>query len=228
MSTATPAQFGEGPLARAAAAVYNLLVVEILFLVTTVPALFPLVLLDRDPSNAPLWALCALPLGPAFSAALFALHHRRQDLTELTPARAFWRGYRLNVFAVLKVWVPWLAWLTLVGVNLAHFGAAGIPRWWAVCLVLVAVVVSLAASNALVITSLFTFRGRDIARLALYFLVRRPGVTLGTACLLVVAAGITAVSSEAVLVLLGSVFALVLLRTCAPMIAEVRERFTAA
>jgi len=56
---------------------------------------------------------------------------------------------------------------------------------------------------------------------------RKPGVTLGNGCLLVAAAGVTAISSEAVLALLGSVLAAALLVTCRPMIAEVRREFTA-
>ena len=40
------------------------------------------------------------------------------------------------------------------------------------------------------------------------------------------AAGITAFTSEAVLALLGSVLAALLLRTCRPMIAEIQREFT--
>jgi Protein of unknown function, DUF624 len=220
-------QFGEGPLARGSALVYNLLVVELLLLVATLPGLAVLVLLDRDASNLPLAAACALPLGPALSAAVYALHHRRRDLAELRPAAAFWRGYRLNLRGALQVWVPWLALMTIVAVNLAHLAAAGVPRWWAALLVLVGAAATLAAANALVITSLFAFRARDVGRLAMVFLARTPGVTLGNACLLIVAAAITVVSSEAVLALLGSVLAAALVRTCRPMIVEVRRDFTA-
>jgi uncharacterized membrane protein YesL len=219
--------FGTGPLARACALVYNLLVVELLFLLTAVPGLVALVLLDRDASNAPLVAACAVPLGPAFSAALYALHHRSHDLTDLAPGRAFWRGYRSNARPVLKLWLPWLAWLTIVAVNLAHFAAAGVPAWWGVLLVLVALVVTLGVANALVITSLFEFRTTDVARLALYFLVHRRGATIANLCLLVVAAGITLLSSEAVLALLGSVLAVGLLANSRSMVAIIRDQFTA-
>jgi len=219
-------QFGTGPLARAAALVYTVLVVEVLLLITTVPAMIPLVLLDRDTSNLPLVAACALPLGPALSAALYALHHRSTDLTDLRPAAAFWRGYRANLREALLIWVPWLAWMSIVAVNLANFSAAAVPGWWAVLLVVVAVASSLWLANALVIASLFTFRISDIARLAAYFLVRTKGVTLGNACLLVVAAGLTVFLSEAVLAVVGSVLALMLVRNARPMIAEVREEFT--
>ena len=47
-------RFGNGPLARAAALIYTLLVVEALFLATGGVGLVPLVLLDRDASNLPL------------------------------------------------------------------------------------------------------------------------------------------------------------------------------
>jgi uncharacterized membrane protein YesL len=219
-------QFGEGPLSRAAARIYSLMVIEALLLLSGGPGLVPLILLDRDASNVPLAALCALPLGPALSAALYALHRHRSDLTDLKPALAFWRGYRMNVGGVLKIWLPALAALTVIGVNLANLRAARIPVWWAVLLVVIAVVLTLWLANALVITSLFAFRGRDVARLAAYFLTRTRRVTLGVFCLLVVAVAVTALASELVLALLGSLFALSLLQTSRPLIAEVRRDFT--
>ncbi|MFC0527877.1 hypothetical protein [Phytohabitans kaempferiae] len=218
--------FGNGPLSQAAALVYTLLVVELLFLLATLPGLVPLVLLAADSSNLPLVAACALPLGPALSAALYALRHRSGDLTDLRPAAAFWRGYRLNALASLKVWAPCLAWLTVIGLNLANFGAADVPGWWAGLLVAVGIAVTLWLGNALVITSLFDFRTVDVARLALLFLGRAPGVTLGNALLLVLTALLTAATSEAVVALLGSLLVLVLLLTSRPMITTIQEEFT--
>ncbi|GAB3077356.1 hypothetical protein [Micromonospora schwarzwaldensis] len=227
MSASGRREFGDGPLSRAAAAVHILLVVELLLLLTTVPGLVALVLLDRDASNLPLVAVCLLPVGPAVSAALHALRHQRRDLTDLRPAAAFRRAYRANLPGVLRVWVPTLVWLTLIAVNLAHLPAAAVPAWWAVPLALVGAGVVLVGANALVIVSLFTFRTRDVVRLAGYFLVRTPGVTVGNAVLLAAAAGVTAVFSEAVLALLGAVGVLALLRIGEPMIDVIRREFTA-
>ncbi|MEV1178068.1 hypothetical protein AB0J09_57765, partial [Nonomuraea sp. NPDC049784] len=89
-------RFGQGPLSRAATLVYSLLVVEGMFLVASAPGLVALTLLGGDASNVPLAAACALPLGPALSAALYALRHRSRDLTDLHPAAAFWRGYKAD------------------------------------------------------------------------------------------------------------------------------------
>jgi hypothetical protein len=226
IDTTAGRRFGEGPLSRVSALVYTLLVVELLLLTATLPGLIGLVLLDRDAANVPLAAVCLLPAGPALSAALYALHHRRLDLTDLHPAAAFWRGYKANVREVLKLWVPWLVWLAIIGSNLANFVASGVPGWWGVLSVLIALAATLWVANALVITSLFTFRARDAARLAAYFLTRSPRASLGNACLLVVAAGITLVASEAASALLASVLASMLLLNSRSMIAEVRDRFT--
>jgi hypothetical protein len=214
----TGRRFGTGPLARAVALVHTLLVVEVLMLLTGAAGIVPLVLLDRSASNIPLAAICAIPAGPALSAALYALRRRSGDLTELEPARAFLRGYRMNVAGVLKLWVPWLAWEAILGLDLA----AG---RWRIAVTVIALVAALWQANALVIASLFAFRTRDVARLAAYFLVRTPLVTLGTAGLAALAAVVVLFWSEAVLALFAVVFAAALLRTARPLRRDIEERF---
>jgi hypothetical protein len=223
----TQRQFGEGPLARVAALVYTLLVVDLLLVAAILPGLVPLVLLDRDASNAPLAVACALPVGPAVSAALYALRRHRGDLTDLTPAAAFRRGYGMNAAGALRIWVPWLAVMAVIAVNLTHLHAGAVPGWWGPLLVAVAAAATLWMANALVITSLFAFRARDVARLAAYFLGRTRGVTVGNLCLLICAVTLVALSSEAVLALFAVVFVGGLLRTAEPLIERVTEEFTA-
>lgn len=220
-------QFGEGPLARVTSAIYCLLAVQSQLLLAIAPGLVLLFLLDRDASNAPLALACLLPVGPALSAALFALRRHTGDLTDLRPVAQFWRGYRGNAGGVLRLWVPWLAGLAVITEILTHRAAAGVPGWWAAVLVVIAVVALLWMANALVITSLFRFRAIDVARLSVYFLGRTKGVTLGCLCLLVVAFGVVDIASEAALALLAVVFAVALLRIAAPMIRQVTEEFTA-
>ncbi|HEX3588119.1 MAG TPA: glycosyl transferase, partial [Pseudonocardiaceae bacterium] len=158
---------------------------------------------------------------------LFALRRHTGDLTDLRPVAAFWRGYRLNAGGVLRLWVPWLAGLALITEVLTHRAAAGVPGWWAAVLVVIAVVALLWMANALVITSLFTFRAVDVARLSVYFLGRTKMVPLGSLSLLVVAFGVVYVASEAALAVLAVLFAVALLRIATPMIRQVTDDFTA-
>lgn len=226
MTTRTaPEGFGTGPLSRAAARFYTVAVVDVLLLLAVVPGLAVLVLLDRGASNLPVLALCALPLGPALSAAFHALHHHRADLADLRPARRFLRGYRLNLGASLRIWLPYLAWMTIIAMNLGHFSAAGVPGWWAVLLVVIAVMATLVCANALAIASVFHFRTRDILRLSSYFLVRRPTVTFGNLGLIVAALCVNTLASEAVVTVVGGVFAVAWLTVSRPMLNDVRKDF---
>lgn len=221
------AAFGTGLLSRAAAIVYTHLVLVGLLLVTVAPGLVVLTLLDRDASNVPLAAVCAVPVGPALSAVLYALRRVRPDLADLRPAAAFWRGYRLNAAGVLRLWLPWLVAMTVLATVLAHPAAAGVPGWWRVLLVVLAVVATLWMANALLIVSFFAFRSIDVARLAAYFLIRTFRVTVAELCLLVVAAGVVLVATEAALVLTASLFAVLLLRAGDPLRRLTEEEFTA-
>ncbi|MFJ7996219.1 hypothetical protein ACIQ7D_03470 [Streptomyces sp. NPDC096310] len=218
--------FGTGTLSRAAALVHTLLTVELMVLAATGPGLVALFFLSRSASNLPLAAVCLLPLGPALSAALYALHRRSRDLTELRPARAYAHGWRLNAVPALKLWAPLLGWLTVIGFSLAHFPVSGLPRWWAWLLMAIALLSALWGTYALVLASLFTFRTADIARLAAYFLLRHGRATLGTASLLVLAAGLAVLFTEALPALLAAPLLLCLLHTIRPVTIETEEDFT--
>lgn len=227
MSTVRTSDFGTGALSRAAALIHTVLTVEALLLLAASPGLAGLFLLRPDPANLPLAALCLLPLGPALSAALYALHHRSRDLTELRPARAFLRGWRLNAVPALKLWAPLLAWLTVIAFTLTHFAATGLPGWWALLLAAIGAGSLLWGAHALVLTSLFAFRARDTARLAGYFLVRHGRATLAAASLLLLATALTALLTEALPALLAAPLLLSLLHGSRTVITQTQEDFTA-
>jgi hypothetical protein len=220
------ADFGTGVLSRAAALIHTLVTVEALLLLAAAPGLLGLLLLGPDPANLPLAAVCLMPLGPALSAAVYALHHRTGDLTDLHPARAYARGWRLNALPALRLWTPLLAWLTVIAFTLTHFSATGLPGWWAVLLGAIGAGSLLWGAHALVLTSLFAFRTRDTARLAAYFLFRHARATLAAASLLVLVAASTALLTEALPALLAAPLLLSLLHSSRPVIAETQEDFT--
>ncbi|WP_402462512.1 glycosyltransferase [Isoptericola aurantiacus] len=220
------AGFGEGVLSRVAERVYWYAATGVLTTLGTAPTLVLLMLLDRSSGNALLVPLCLVPAVPCWSAGLFALH-ARAAADGPAPARAFVRGLRLGTRDVLALWVPALAVLGVVATSMAHPEAAGIGGAYAVVLGAVGLGVALWALEALVLATLLSLRTRDVARLALYYLARRPGVTVGVLALLVVAAGTVWFAGEAVLAVLAVVWLGFLRRTTRPVVADAVRRFTA-
>ncbi|WP_203581708.1 glycosyltransferase [Microbacterium hibisci] len=211
-----------GILGRATGVVYWFLLVEACFLLAAAPAFLGLLLLERDASNLPLYALCLVPVGPAFSAAMSTIAARSDELT-VWPH--FWKAYVRNVVDVLWVWVPALALATVLGITIAYGAAVGVDGFFVVAAIVFVVILALWTANALVIASFFSFRARDIARLALYYLAARPLVTLGAFSYLLIAAAIVTFTSDWVLALLGVFFAAFAVINAKAMTADIRARF---
>jgi hypothetical protein len=218
-------EIGTGLLPRWSAVVYWFLVLDVLLILSSAPGLVLLQVIERDASNLPLVALACVPFGPAVAAALFAWRVFATD-RDLSPARHFWRGYRLDALDVLRWWVPTLVVLAVVAVNLTHLTAAGLPPALGVVLGAIALLVVLWSGHALVLSALFAFRTRDVARLGAYFLAAKPLVTLGLVSVLVLAAAV-AYASDWLLVALAAPLTYLYARTAAPVAAAAEERFTA-
>ncbi|RCK69105.1 DUF624 domain-containing protein [Desertihabitans brevis] len=228
MSTWSEAEVGPGMLARGSAVVYRLLVLQVLFVLAAAPGLVPAALLVPDPSNAPLLGLAALPLAPAASAVLYGWQRSTAE-DDLAPARHFLRGYRLNALGVLGWWLPVVAVGTVLGINLGQLpavaaGAALVGLQ--VATVLVLALVGVVAAHALVITSLYTVRGRDVLRLAAWQLARRRASTAVLA-LGVCAAGVLLVGSDWVLALLAAPVLALLLHLDRPVLTHIEETYVA-
>ncbi|WP_456845954.1 glycosyl transferase [Cellulomonas sp. P5_C6] len=224
MAARSDDEIGPGLLARSSAAVYWFLVVEVLLLLTSAPGLVLVQALDRDASNIPLFALACVPFGPSVAAALFAWRVFARD-RDLAPARHFWRGYRLDALDVLRWWVPMLVVLAVIAVNLTHLADAGLPAPLGIVLAALALLLVLWSGHALVLSALFSFRTRDVARLGAYFVAAKPLVTLGFVSVLVLAVGV-AYLSDWLLVLLAAPLTYLYSRTAAPVVKLTEARFT--
>ncbi len=128
---------------------------------------------------------------------------------------------------MLRLWVPATVVLGVVLTSVVHRQAAGISVAYAVVLGVVGLVVLLWAVQTLVLASLFSFRARDVARLSVYYLGRRPGVTVGLLALVVVAGGVVWLAGELVLALVAAAWLAFLLRVEQPVLDDVRARFVA-
>ncbi|WP_250444618.1 DUF624 domain-containing protein [Actinotalea sp. C106] len=222
--------FGDGTLSRVAGRVYWFLVIEGMLLLTLSPGLVLAFWLAPDASNLPLFALAAVPVGPALAAAFYAWRRFGED-RESSPRKEFHRGYGLNLADALRAWVPAVVVLLVLAINLTFQGSAGVGGSVAgpVALLQVglAVLVLLWAVRMLSVTSVFSFRWRDAARISLHTVLVRPLSSLALFSYSVLVVGLTVVTFDAVVVLLASVLTFAVVRSEAPVLGYVRERFVA-
>ena len=217
-------ELGTGPLGRVTSSIYWWLVAGLLFVLVTAPGTIPMLFLEQHISNAPLYALFLLPVGPALAALLFAMA-RREDAEEVTPAAHFFRGYRMNAVDVLKLWVPASVVLTILAINLGYWEATGMGPWYPTVVVVLMVAVVTWLLTAVVIASLFTFRTWDTARLAVGLLAKRPLVILGVVGVIVIAAIVVLLTFDAVLLLVAPLIAVLLLSVTGPLRSDVQHQY---
>ena len=219
-----------GTLGQITAAVYRVLVLEILFLAAASPGLVLLVTLSPDPSNAPLAALSLLPAGPAFAALIFAWRASTGE-EHLAPAQSFWRGYRLNAASTLRWWWLVLTVIAILGINVAFLDSVippGLPLVLAgAAQGAVFLLVAVAALHAMVINSLYNFRTRDILRLAFRLVRSSHRATIGAAAIVIACAGVVGVGSELALIALASIVAAVVLQNAHTLTTDIEEKYIA-
>ncbi|MBB5791047.1 DUF624 domain-containing protein [Jiangella mangrovi] len=201
---------------------YRYASIAVALVLTTLPGLVGLLLLDRSLGNAPLYALFLLPFAPATSAGLFALG--APDDGDST-FRTFLRGYRMNLVQAAGIGVAALVVLTIIAIGVLGEGRVQLPAAYRVGLVVIAAGVVIWALLALVISSRFAFRTRDVARLAVYYTFRLPLVALGVLGVLVLAYGIATLTFTAVLAFAGPAILWLLQRCCDPLTRDVHRRF---
>jgi uncharacterized membrane protein YesL len=222
-----PAQFGDGVLFRFTNYVYWFLMTEFYFVIASLPLVVALVFLQRDASNAIVYAIGATFLGPALAATLHCVRKIMRD-RDLDPTRDFMRGYRLNVADTLRYWVPAVAVLTVLLLNLTSLDSRRSPQD-AVLQIVTPVLVLLGAlllMNTLVISTAFNFRLRDLARLSVFYLGRSPRITLGNLAILFIAAALLVLTSDWVLLICGSLFVYLFALNTTDLVTQVGERFT--
>lgn len=217
-------EFGEGPLFRVTTVVLWFVVVELCLVIALLPSIALTFVLAPDATNLPLFALAAIPVGPALAAAFFTWRTFDEE-RDAAPSRRFRRGYRLNLGDALRVWVPAVLVLLVLTVNLSFGDVTGIGTPLAVLYLVMAAVVVVAALRMLAITSMFSFRWRDAARITVFTLFRRPLATLGLLSYLVLTVGITVVTFDAVTVMLASVLTFGVFRNERGVLELVRTRF---
>lgn len=217
-------EIGQGILSRMTATTYRLMVLAAFLILMCAPTLLVWTLLGANSANIGFFVIAMLPVGPALSAAIYGL--RAWSLSpDLSPARALWRGYKLNFRDTMKWWTVVVAVSTVLLVNVAFADAVAFGSVLRPVGIVLLVLISVWSAHVLIIASLFSFRSRDSMRIAAVQLFSTWRVSLGVLSLLVVAVATVQLGSELALLLLAWAFMGVLWLMAQPLIADVTRKF---
>ena len=228
------AEYGSGPLFRAAGVVYGVMVADVLLVLANILLVLAPLLVALSAGSVMLAAVMVLvafvPVGPSLVAAAYAFN-RLLAGEDTGVFRDFVRGYRANVRQALAVWVPYVAVLAAVVVNLMLLPGtfdAGNPAQSAarVGLLGLGLLVATAGVTAMLLLSRFTFRTRDLYRLSLYCLGAQKRVSLGNAGILFITAFLlTATTAGLLIVIAGPLMYLICLNS-RPLLKFIEGKFT--
>lgn len=217
-------EIGGGPLSRGAAVVYRFLVLETQLLLAMAPTAAVILLLDRVPSNLPLFVLSLIPIAPALVAGVAAIRAAAAS-PDLAPGRHFLRAYLRDLLPTLRWSTPAVLVLALLSFNLTHLGTVDGGAALRPFILLAAAAIVVWCGHMVVLTAVFHFRTRDAARIALAEMVPRWTFSLGVLSLIVVAAFVVLVASEFLLLLLLWAFTAMLGLMARPVVDDVTRRF---
>lgn len=228
--TAKKAEYGSGPVFKAAAVVYGVMVGAGLLALANILVLLMPVLAGVI---GPIALLGFLPVGPSVVAVCYAFN--RQLAGEDTGVfHDFLKSYRSNFAQALGVWLPYLGFLAVIAFNLSVLpgslsaGAVTGPVQIAarIGLIVLGILALTAGVQALLILSRFSFRTRDIFRLSLFGLSAQPRVSLGNAGILFVTAFLLVSTTAWLAVFLSGPMLYVICLNSKPLLAYVEGRFT--
>ena len=211
------------PWFRGMVALYGLLGTTAAFLIATLPFIAAVFFAPSIAIGGPLvLAIGGFSIGPAWVAALYTMRVYAAQ-RDIEPFRLFARGYRLGWRQSLLFWVPYFSLLVVLAFDLN----SGLPTpvYWLLAALGAAAV--LWGGTVLVIAAFFSFRLRDVMRLAVYGLARNPRWLLAEAALMLVTGAVVYVGSEVLAGILVAPLALATVVAAKPLVRMLTQEFTA-
>jgi len=220
-----PGEVGQGFLGKLTKSIYWYGTLTLLLAIASAPAWLVASMLVPDMSNVPLYALALAPIGPAISAGLYTVRARYRS-EDAGPWRAFWRGYRQSFDPVMRVWLPALLVLAIIGFTLTFGFVIGLQSFYRVGLLILGVLVTAWAVHAIAISTFFHFSVSDTARLAAHQLAANWRATLGLIAVAILAFGLVWFLNPLVIIAVSGVLAYLLYQQERSMLNHVYNNFT--
>ncbi|MGX7198548.1 DUF624 domain-containing protein [Enterococcus nangangensis] len=215
-------EFTDGKMYKISARVYELLLLQLGFIITSSPLIFAFLFLEKVIDNVLLWGLFAIVLGPSLSAVVAALLTDHRE--EYAPLVLYFKKYRANFLDALKVTVPVVAIAVVFIVDIAWQiqTAYNFLAWF---FLLALFLLGVYAIFAGVINVKFAFRLRDLLRLSAYYMFTQLKLTLKIASYLIITLALMYFVTDFLLILFTVVLIYLITQDFLPVLNDIQTKF---
>src|SRR5690625_335833 len=149
---------------------------------------------------------------------------------DLSPTKDFFYGYKVNFKDALKLWLPLLAVIFVLILDIQYFNAEQtvmnqIQGGIILVILLVILVISL---YAFPIHATYNFRMRDIYRLSLYYSFTKIRSTLGNISFMIITIFLMYMTSDLIIILLVSPVCYLMMLNSKEVMTDIKENFVRA
>ena len=218
--------YSQGGFYRFSQNVYWLMIVNFWFLFSNILLIAAFFLLVPTIANALFFYLAALPTGLTIAALCHSIRQFIDD-KDISPTRTFFTSIRKNSKDAFKVWFPivTLAFILVIDIQYFQQNPTVLNQILNGVFLVVLFLMTIFTFYALMITTHYTFRVRDIYRLAIYYLFTWVKVSSGNLCIVFLSIVLLFLTNDFILLFIGSTVAWVLVLNSRSMLKDVKISF---
>ena len=219
-------EFGEGILYTVTNYIYWLLLTNCYFWMANVLLLLAVLTLKPTVSNLALYFLALIPTGPAFSALCYAMEKLVREKS-LSPTADFFRGYRVNLKDTMRMWLPMLAILFILVVDIHYYNSepSTANQMLGAVLSVILLLFVVGSLYAFPINAKFKFRVRDVYRLSVYYSFKKRRATIGNAAIIFITLFVMSVTVDLIILFLASPVGFLLMWNSQEVMHDVKLNF---
>lgn len=202
------------------------MILDFLFLTSNLLFFAVFVFFIPSISNAIYFFVALIPAGPAFAALCHTLSKLNRE-KEVAPFFDFFHAYKTNFTDVLKVWMPILVVFFILVIDIQYFNQnPTILNQVLNGIFLIALfIIAIFSFYALIITTHFKFRIRDIYRLSAYYIFMRLKITTGNMGIVFLTIVLMFFTSDFIILFISSLVAWILMINSNQILDDVKDRF---
>ncbi|MCJ7841319.1 DUF624 domain-containing protein [Lederbergia sp. NSJ-179] len=220
-------EFGQGIFSVVTNYIYWFILTNIFFVFCNIIFLFAFMTLEPVLSNMILIFLALIPTGPAITALCYVMDKLVRE-KEISPTKDFFYGYKINFKDTLKVWLPMLAAIFILIIDLQYFyqDSTKINQIMAVVFLVGLGFLICILLYVFPITAKFKFRMRDVFKLSIYYSFKKLKITTGNIGTIIIALFLMLITTDFLFLFIASVLSYVLTLNSRTVIDDIEENYT--